>query len=116
MGSGAIAQLGERLLCKQEVTGSIPVGSTRCLGHGGRGKRQEKVEESGRREAFVLFWLLLEVGDRLIFNNSGNMKVVFSCACRRIGASAGSHWVMYCIVVPRIEKGAVPHKRLESRS
>ena len=28
---GAIAQLGERLLCKQEVTGSIPVGSTSCL-------------------------------------------------------------------------------------
>ena len=28
-GRGAIAQLGERLLCKQEVTGSIPVGSTR---------------------------------------------------------------------------------------
>ena len=26
--AGAIAQLGERLLCKQEVTGSIPVGST----------------------------------------------------------------------------------------
>ena len=30
-GSGAIAQLGERLLCKQEVTGSIPVGSTSFL-------------------------------------------------------------------------------------
>ena len=29
---GAIAQLGERLLCKQEVTGSIPVGSTRSRG------------------------------------------------------------------------------------
>ena len=28
--SGAVAQLGERLLCKQEVTGSIPVGSTRA--------------------------------------------------------------------------------------
>ena len=27
---GAIAQLGERLLCKQEVTGSIPVSSTNC--------------------------------------------------------------------------------------
>ena len=27
--TGAIAQLGERLLCKQEVTGSNPVGSTR---------------------------------------------------------------------------------------
>jgi hypothetical protein len=28
---GAIAQLGERLLCKQEVTGSIPVGSIKDL-------------------------------------------------------------------------------------
>jgi hypothetical protein len=27
--NGAIAQLGERLLCKQEVVGSIPSGSTR---------------------------------------------------------------------------------------
>jgi hypothetical protein len=26
--NGAVAQLGERLLCKQEVTGSIPVSST----------------------------------------------------------------------------------------
>jgi hypothetical protein len=33
-GFGAIAQLGERLLCKQEVVGSIPSGSTifSCLG------------------------------------------------------------------------------------
>ena len=30
---GAIAQLGERLLCKQEVTGSIPVGSTSSCGN-----------------------------------------------------------------------------------
>ena len=29
---GAIAQLGERLLCKQEVIGSIPIGSTSPLG------------------------------------------------------------------------------------
>jgi hypothetical protein len=29
---GAIAQLGERLLCKQEVAGSIPAGSTVKLG------------------------------------------------------------------------------------
>src|ERR1700758_1628752 len=29
---GAIAQMGERLLCKQEVTGSIPVGSTELVG------------------------------------------------------------------------------------
>jgi hypothetical protein len=29
--SGAIAQLGERLLCKQEVAGSIPAGSTNLM-------------------------------------------------------------------------------------
>ena len=29
--SGAVAQLGERLLCKQEVIGSIPFSSTRFL-------------------------------------------------------------------------------------
>ena len=29
--SGALAQLGERLICIQEVTGSIPVGSTKIL-------------------------------------------------------------------------------------
>ena len=28
---GAIAQLGERLVCNQKVTGSIPVGSTTSL-------------------------------------------------------------------------------------
>jgi len=32
---GAIAQLGERLLCKQEVGGSIPPGSTRLCGYAG---------------------------------------------------------------------------------
>ena len=32
---GAIAQLGERLLCKQEVTGSNPVGSIEVTGIGG---------------------------------------------------------------------------------
>jgi hypothetical protein len=30
--SGGVAQLGEHLLCKQGVTGSIPVVSTRFLG------------------------------------------------------------------------------------
>ena len=29
--SGAVAQLGERLLCKQEVVGSIPSGSTNLV-------------------------------------------------------------------------------------
>jgi hypothetical protein len=29
LSKGAVAQLGERLVCNQEVAGSIPVGSTR---------------------------------------------------------------------------------------
>ncbi len=28
---GALAQLGERLLCKHQVIGSIPIGSTKAL-------------------------------------------------------------------------------------
>jgi hypothetical protein len=30
-GKGAVAQLGERLVCNQEATGSIPVSSTRIV-------------------------------------------------------------------------------------
>jgi hypothetical protein len=34
--NGALAQLGERLICIQEVIGSIPIGSTRtCEGSDG---------------------------------------------------------------------------------
>jgi hypothetical protein len=35
--SGALAQLGERLICIQEVIGSIPIGSTISLVHPGAG-------------------------------------------------------------------------------
>ena len=35
-GYGAVAQLGERLVCNQEATGSIPVSSTRKLDYGRR--------------------------------------------------------------------------------
>ena len=45
-GLGAIAQLGERLLCKQEVTGSIPVGSTRA----GLVDDREKIEMLERKD------------------------------------------------------------------
>ena len=34
--NGAVAQLGERLLCKQEVVGSIPISSTRAGKQGAR--------------------------------------------------------------------------------
>ncbi len=46
---GALAQMGERLLCTQEVTGSIPVGSTkrfRAISSVGRAPR---LHRGGRR-------------------------------------------------------------------
>ena len=56
---GAIAQLGERLLCKQEVTGSNPVGSTRFFLEA---YRQAIVD--GFAVSFI----------RLLFNNSEEVK------------------------------------------
>ena len=54
--SGAIAQLGERLLCKQEVTGSIPVGST-SLVHGTRNAARSARQAAALRSAFRRFFL-----------------------------------------------------------
>ena len=60
---GAIAQLGERLLCKQEVTGSIPVGSTSSF----RGQR--KIAASWFSRDFAMRFV-----HRLFFNNSEEVK------------------------------------------
>ena len=54
---GAIAQLGERLLCKQEVTGSIPVGST-------------SFSQNPSLSVSVQRWFLF----RLLFNNPEEVK------------------------------------------
>ena len=40
---GAVAQLGEHLLCKQGVVGSNPISSTRGRAHGGQ--RRQKTED-----------------------------------------------------------------------
>ena len=61
---GAIAQLGERLLCKQEVTGSIPVGSTRKL----RGNPWPNVFDEDASPLVVV---------RLLFKNSEEVKRIW---------------------------------------
>jgi hypothetical protein len=56
LGNGAIAQLGEHLLCKQGVVGSIPTGSSedwerwgrRARGKGSKGKVRERREVEDR--------------------------------------------------------------------
>ena len=50
--NGAVAQLGERLLCKQEVIGSIPFGSTSYSDL----SRKNEIESERRRRAFGLFF------------------------------------------------------------
>jgi hypothetical protein len=60
---GAIAQLGERLLCKQEVTGSIPVGSTSFWGF------IRNLPPSG---IFQFHFAVRFI--RLLFNNSEEVK------------------------------------------
>ena len=50
--AGAIAQMGERLLCKQEVAGSIPAGSTSrnpCKSGGFTRRRRREIGTSSRR-------------------------------------------------------------------
>lgn len=58
--SGAIAQLAERLLCKQEVVGSIPTGSTRAFRFRltksqGRGNEVPRNPEKSNREDTLPF-------------------------------------------------------------
>jgi hypothetical protein len=52
--SGAVAQLGERLLCKQEVTGSIPVSSTRSPGFEIEAGTIELLPNAGRQTDTVI--------------------------------------------------------------
>ncbi len=64
--TGGVAQLGERLLCKQEVVGSIPITSTRArLQDGPRGcsglslwsRGKEFRVAEGRPFGFLALWI-----------------------------------------------------------
>ena len=51
-GLGAVAQLGERLVCNQEATGSIPVSSTRMCSAGTLARELSTEVDCGRRTWF----------------------------------------------------------------
>ena len=65
---GAVAQLGERLLCKQEVIGSIPFGSTSFLGsslvHATSAERRN-CEGAWKAKVFVFVRWLFDIVDRM---------------------------------------------------
>jgi hypothetical protein len=62
---GAIAQLGEHLLCKQGVVGSIPTGSRGK--EEGRKEREEKVETEDRPFEIREHYVLCQRGHRKFF-------------------------------------------------
>ena len=59
---GGLAQLGERLPCKQEVTGSIPVLSTKEIDWNGTKGLEAKAEGTGVRFHWVS-WEIEELKD-----------------------------------------------------
>src|SRR5215472_5656094 len=65
-GEGAVAQLGERLLCKQEVIGSIPFSSTSK--EAGIFEALANSELRGKPEGLPLIF------DRLFFNKTEEVK------------------------------------------
>ena len=58
---GAVAQLGERLLCKQEVIGSIPFSSTRA----GRFRKGKAFGRARSRDVFLLSSVLRPLSSAL---------------------------------------------------
>src|SRR5215472_2170238 len=75
--AGAVAQLGEHLLCKQGVVGSIPSSSTnvrsRSRRFGDTRRRHQNPEANGAR-AFCLWFR--EMRYRLFFNNAEEVKQI----------------------------------------
>jgi len=66
--SGGLAQLGEHLLCKQGVVGSIPSSSTICFDDKHENQHQSSLIRN--EQAALLLTLASARINRLFFNNS----------------------------------------------
>ena len=71
--AGAVAQLGEHLLCKQGVVGSIPSSSTNVREAGRSGAGSTGTHRQAART--VCLWLS-ELLYRLFFNNAEEVKQI----------------------------------------
>jgi hypothetical protein len=93
---GGVAQLGERLLCKQEVIGSIPFTSTTSRGRwrsdARRDFRLSHVRERSQVSFEAYFWSFGQRGC-LLFNNLEETSVLISqdqhmgCDCIQNGSA-----------------------------
>ena len=112
---GAIAQLGERLICIQEVVGSIPSGSTifsACRAFDGRGACPEKI------------WIELVPGF-CPFPSGSSFCLCMLCAGlfhhivkRRFVRMPGPSWVLACDIgaPPRYHMFVSPDRARPGRS
>ena len=84
---GAVAQLGERLLCKQEVIGSIPFGSTSFLTSRERKKIENEYGASSLRLFFGCLTLWIGCKARLDASSRAHAGV---CWCVAMGLGSDS--------------------------
>ena len=88
---GAIAQLGERLVCNQKVTGSIPVGSTSsaaCLPNVRARSRDGSHRESSPERALPLRQRLLFKNPEVFVDDAEfSKRTIFHCCSLRMSRS-----------------------------
>ena len=100
--AGAVAQLGEHLLCKQGVVGSIPFSSTSSSGPGAG--RMQNPEASGSVSIVPFASGLLNQCYRLFFNNTEEVKQSARRASGdeslRSSAWSGMGWIVSSLLFP----------------
>ena len=91
-GHGAVAQLGEHLLCKQGVVGSIPISSTSLDARKGEGTRCVMSAGGMPLQSSLIF----ASEGCLLFNNLDEV-----CALPRAKPRGGAFWVIDCMIEGR---------------
>jgi hypothetical protein len=71
---GAVAQLGERLVCNQEATGSIPVSSTKFWQAGGQMEWMEGLGPLVELAVVIIIVLLMMLMARMLLNKDPAQK------------------------------------------
>ena len=87
--AGAVAQLGERLICIQEVVGSTPIGS---IPEGGCRMTDARTLASrvAKTAAGSLVKLFFDVRERCLSSDIWFAEVTVRCRCSDIGAGEGT--------------------------
>jgi hypothetical protein len=85
--SGAIAQLGERIVRNDEVVGSIPTSSTKYLNHLHRGRGSVSAERHGDRDAALVMAERIP-GTKRVTLGTATKDSTPKAECRNLGVTA----------------------------